>query len=418
MIAYRPSTMSLGSVVSACLALAACGSDGTVAPAPDTQQVGDDTSSTDTSTGDTPTGSETATDEVASTPSETLTDGSDSADDTPDVPVDTGPACKDQPNPWTPPTAPLPWRHADWAQNTMASGDANHRGQDVIVMKGAPQLLVGNFEYGFLDVEMVDETVDVWIQRIVPCGAWERLGDFRTSDRGQYDGQYGIEDHGGRVFFEIPEAQQLPVGRYPVRMVMMGDLSQAAFDLIVVEPGTQTIVSDIDGTLTVGDEELMLELLKDIFQETYQQQMYVDADKVMKTWSDKGYLLVFVTGRPDMLRPMTERWVEPRFPPAALHLTDTIAQAVPKDDGVGEYKRAFLEHLKAQGLDIVAVYGNATTDIYAYEKAGFPKNRTFIAGSHKGESGTVAIDTYTDHFMWSQNQPAATIPAPPAFGWW
>lgn len=340
------------------------------------------------------------------------------ADTIQDTAHDTGPVCNTVPNPWHPPTDTLPWRHADWAVNAMQAGAANHRGQDIIVLKGAPQVLSGVFKYGLLDQPMVDETVQIYLQREVPCGTWDHLGDFRTSTSGQYTGQFGVEDRGGRVFFQIPDDQQLPVGRYPVRMVLMGDLSEADFDLIVVDWGTQAIVSDIDGTLTTGDDELILELLKDIFQETYEQQMYADADTVMKAWYDKGYLLVFVTGRPDLLRRMTEHWIEPRFPPAALHLTNTLSEASANNDHVGAYKLAYLDYLKAQGLDIVAVYGNATTDIYAYEQTGIPKNRTFIAGTHKGDSGTVAIDTYTDHLVWAQMQPSATTPPPPAFGWW
>jgi len=382
---------------------------------------GDDGAATDTST-DTTVAEATpdvAPDIVEVTPADT---------EGPEVPpdiVDTAdtaevtPPCAERPNPFVYPDDEEMWRNVDQSSSVATLHPANQRGQDVIVKVGEPQLLVAKFAYGLTDSDMKGEDVSIWMQREPPCGAWEHMGDFRTSTDGQYGTTYGIEDDGGRVFFAIPQDKAFPVGRYPVRMVLKGDLTMASFDLIVVEPGTQAIVTDIDGTLTTGDEELILELILEFFNETYEQHPYPDADKMLEAWAAKGHLIVYITGRPDPLRPMTERWVEPRFPPGPLHLTDTNTQAVPKDENVGNYKKEFVQYLQAQGLDIVAAYGNATTDIYAYEQAGIPKARTFIIGTHRGERGTQALQGgYADHLPWVEAQPAATVPAPPAFGWW
>lgn len=327
-------------------------------------------------------------------------------------------ACEEAPLPFPMPTSETAWLSLS-SEITSNLGPANHRGQDVIVREGAPQILVGKFAYSFLDKDLIDEDVDIWMQREVPCGAWEHLGTFRTSDDGEYGTTYGIEDDGGRVFFEVPADKRFPVGRYPVRMVVGGDLTLASFDLVVVAEGTQAIVTDIDGTLTTGDDQLMTEIAFEIFSGTYVQEAYPDGDRMLSTWADKGYLIVYVTGRPDFLRPMTERWVEPRFPPGPLHLTDTNGQALPTNDGVGTYKLSFLEYLENQDIDIVAAYGNATTDIYAYLAAGLPKDRIFIIGKHAGEEGTMALSgSYTAHLPWVEAFPAATHPAPRAFGWW
>ncbi|MFO0749433.1 MAG: hypothetical protein U1F43_27760 [Myxococcota bacterium] len=412
-----PPTLALSVLVTA--ALAACG---------------DDAVTTDTSVADSAaaTDSATATDATATVDS----DPPDSAEpvDTADAAVPDGdadadaveevvPPCAERPNAFVYPDEIVAWNDYDLATQIASLEPANHRGQDVVVEVGQPQLLVAKFAYSFFDKDMKKEDVSIWMQREPPCGAWEWMGDARTSDDGQYGTQYGIEDDGGRVFFEIPDARAFPVGRYPIRMVMKGDLTMAAFDLIVVAPGTQAVVTDIDGTLTTGDEELILELVEDIFNETYVQQMYPDADTMLSGWADKGYLIVYMTGRPDILRPMTERWVEDasarHFPPGPLHLTDTNAQAVPNNDGVGTYKAQYLAYLKAQGLDIVAAYGNATTDIYAYAQAGIPKEHTWIIGTHRGEENTQPLQGgYTSHLPTAAAFPAATIPAPPAFGWW
>jgi hypothetical protein len=356
---------------------------------------------------------------------DTTADTADTLDTTDTREVETTPACVDRPVPFPAPTGEGVWNNLA-SEEVTTLGDPNHRGQDVIVQVGNPQVLVGKFAYAFVDKDMHCEDVDIWIQREVPCGAWEHLGVARTTDNpddsldcNNFGTRYGIEDDGGRVFFEIPDDVALPVGRYPIRMVLRGDLSIAAFDLVVVAPGTQAIVTDIDGTLTTSDNELITEVALAIFNETYQQEAYPEAERMVRTWADKGYLVVYATGRPDLLRKMTERWVEPRFPPGPMHLTDTNAQVMPDNEGVGTYKKEFFLYLKSQGLDIVAAYGNATTDIYAYAEAGIPKAITWIIGKHAGEENTNPVTGgYADVVPLVEAMPEATIAAPPAFGWW
>lgn len=335
-------------------------------------------------------------------------------------------SCVDAPRPFVGPSEPTDWNQFG-SRVTANLGNANHRGQDVIVQVGRPQVLIAKFAYAFIDKDITCEDVEVYIQREVPCGEWEKVGVARTSDNpddstdcDNFGDRYGIEDDGGRVFFEIPEGQRLGVGRYPVRMVLRGDLSEARFDLVVVEPGTQAILTDVDGTLTTSDTELFTEVALSIFNETYIQEMYVDADRMLEGWAEKGYLIVYMSGRPDLLRRMSERWIEARFPPGPIHLTDTNGQVLPTNAGVGTYKKEYIAYLRSQGLDIVAAYGNATTDIWAYEQAGIPKDVTFIIGDHAGEEGTQALGpNYTEHLPFVQSFPAASRPAPPArFGWW
>ncbi|TNF30012.1 MAG: hypothetical protein EP329_14465 [Deltaproteobacteria bacterium] len=324
-------------------------------------------------------------------------------------------------NPFVPSGPTADWDHPIQTPVTRAFGDANHRGQDVVVKVGEPQLLVGKFAYGFIDKDLKEELVEVWIQPDPPCGAWELFDTVRTSTDGQYGTQYGIEDDGGRIFYTIPTERRLPVGRFPVRMLVRGDHSMASFDLIVVEAGTEAIVCDIDGTLTTDDNELLMEIAQSIFNNTYDQEMRAGAVDMLWSWYDKGYLIVYLTGRPDLLRPMTERWlVAHGFPPGPLHLTDNNGQVLPTNGGVGDYKTAFLATLEGTGgLAIYAGYGNATTDIYAYGNANLPKDRTFIAGPHGGEDGTVDVgDDYQAHLPTAQGMPAATAPAPADNGWW
>jgi len=48
-----------------------------------------------------------------------------------------------------------------------------------------------------------------------------------------------------------------------------------------------------------------------------------------------------------------------------------------------------LKSLQATGLTFIRAFGNALTDIRAYEGAGIPKAQTFIMGKHGGKGGTV-----------------------------
>ena len=338
--------------------------------------------------------------------------------DVPSPPDDTGePACP--PNPFVAPGPAEGWDHTTTELFIVTQGSANHRGQDVVARVGEPQVLIGKFAYGVFDKDLKDERVEVFIQDDPPCGPWTSLGSDLTSEDGEFGTQYGVEDDGGRIFFTIPVEDERPVGRYPVRMLAHGDNSVAAFTLYVVEDGTTSVVFDIDGTLTTADFELIKELFADIFSGAYVPDMYEGAVDVVNVWADKGYLVVYLTGRPDMLRSASQGWLQDLgFPEGAVHLTDTTTQALPTSGGVAKYKTDFLDKLKGQGVELFAAYGNASTDIEGYENAAVPKERTFIIGKNAGASGTVGIASYPEHLPAAQAMPVAVVAAPPESGVW
>lgn len=325
-----------------------------------------------------------------------------------------------EPVSFDPPGLPQPWRHAATRLLTVSQGAPNHRGQDVLAVAEGPQVLVGKFAYGVFDKDLKDEDVEVYLQRQAPCGRWESEGVWETSEDGEYGDRFGVADDGGRVFLELPPARLRPVGWHPVRMLVLGDHSTAAFRLGVLHPGTEAVVFDIDGTLTTADFELIRELFDDLLRGDYVPEMYPAAPDVVWTWQQRGYLVIYLTGRPDLLRGISEAWLrELGFPAGAVHLTDTNQQALPTEAGVARYKAEFLQRLQTElGLELVAAYGNASTDISAYEQAGVPKERTFIIGSNAGHEGTVAVEDYGSHLLELQDLPEAAAPAPEPMGWW
>lgn len=333
--------------------------------------------------------------------------------------ADQGAQCS-EPTPFAPGGQPSDWRHTSTKLFTVNVGSANHRGQDVIAEKGSQPVLIGKFAYGIIDKDLTDEDVEIYLQSAPPCGDWQLLATVATSEDGQYGTTYGIEDDGGRIFYTLPDSLNLAAGRYGVRMRVKGDHSAAAFTLFVLETGAQVVVTDIDGTLTTGDFELISQLFTEIFSGSYTPKAYAGGKEMLEAWAAKGYLPVYLTGRPDTLKPMTRQWlVDQGYPPGALHLTDTNAQAVPNSSGVGQYKADYLNSLKSVAkVELYAGYGNATTDIEGFASAAIPKTRTFIIGSNAGKSNTVAITDYPSHLPAVKAMPAATIAAPPpTFGW-
>lgn len=340
------------------------------------------------------------------------------ADATADATTDAITACTT----WTPFYPPGPatgWKHTSTELFTVTQGSARHRGQDVVAVEGAPQVLIGKFAYGVFDKDLKNEDVEVFILNDPPCGDWVSLGVRETSEDGEYGTQYGIEDDGGRVFFTIPPLLQRPVGVYPVRMLVHGDNSMAKFTLYVVKPGTSAVVFDIDGTLTTDDTQLGVEIFKEMFSGNYIPDFYPGGPDVTHAWADRGTLVVYLTGRPDWLRAMTaQTLLDYGLPPGPLHLTDTNTQAFPTSSGVATYKADFLNLLQGSAqLAFEAAYGNATTDIEAYANAGLPKADTYIIGKHAGEEGTQALSDYPSHLPTVQALPPAPVPAPKSYGW-
>lgn len=291
------------------------------------------------------------------------------------------------------------------------SGSARHRGQDRVAVTGTPQRLVAKCAYGKLDKDLERESVTFYT-RSSKCAGWTHLGGAITSESGEYGTKWGVEDDGGRVYFQL--GRPLPTGQHRVTMVVDADHTTASWDLWVVQKGTAAVVFDIDGTLTTGDGEITTQVIKRQGGGDYMPKMRPAATVVANAWAAKGYLIIYVTGRPDNLQHISRRWlVQHGFPPGPIRLADTLKQVRPSSSGVGAFKTRVLSGLLGQGVDIQQVYGNAATDIEAYEAIRIPKNRTWIIGENAGESQTQALTSYGDHYnKIVKGAKAATIKAP------
>lgn len=246
---------------------------------------------------------------------------------------------------------------------------------------------------GLFAEEVIGELVSVWELRNEE--EWVTLGEATTSGfESAQPGRFEIDT--GVGLSTTDEVQT----RYAVLDAEPSCVPQLSFAL---SGGRQVVVADIDGTLTLSDDEL-LEQVGDI---EYDPKQKTAAADVMNAWADKGYQVVYLTARPHLFRTETRAWLDAHgYPPGpVISATDLVF-----GDAAAAYKTAWVTRIAGElGWDIVAAYGNATSDIDAYEAASVPKSVTFIIGPNAGMAGTVAIanDDYTDHLQYVAAQPDA-----------
>lgn len=253
----------------------------------------------------------------------------------------------------------------------VAAGSPRHDAADALVTASTDVALAAKFTYGVIKKDLEGETIRTYVD---DCTGWHRLADVRT-DR----------DGFARPVLDVA----LPFGIYDVKFVVLGDRSIASATLWILPQGTRLAMFDIDGTLTTGDAELVIDLAEDIFDGDYVAQAYPGAIDLVSAHAAIGHIPVFVTGRPRWLSGVTRTWLaDLGAPAAALVLAPGNVEALPIESGVGDFKLDTIVGLEARGFVVDLAYGNASTDIYAYLGAGLSADRTWIIGKHAGEQGT------------------------------
>jgi hypothetical protein len=290
----------------------------------------------------------------------------------------------------TPFTAPRPTGFTYTSNRLLSYLAAHHYAQDVIgTPKGAVDV-VGWFRYGPTNKDLEQETVSAFIDT---CGRWFPLGN-RVTDR----------DGAARWSVDV----ELPPGEYHVRFLANGDATQAVSTLWVYPVGTHLAVTDIDGTMTTSDSEVW----KEIALGSYVPQAYPHAADLTKAHVDRKYVMVYLSGRPTWLVDPTRAWLKTGgFASGPVHVCNADSEAVPRDSGVGDFKAGWLSELEAQGFIIDFAYGNATTDVYGYAKAGIAADHTWIIGPNAGAGGTHGVtDTWGPRVDEVAKLPAAKQP--------
>ncbi|KAM4578889.1 membrane-associated phosphatidylinositol transfer protein 2-like isoform 2-T2 [Fundulus diaphanus] len=242
---------------------------------------------------------------------------------------------------------------------------ANHRVNDSVFTEGGPQVITGRFLYGPLDmVTLAGEKVDLHIMTQPPSGEWVYFGTQTTQSS-------------GRVSFTIPENKRLGVGVYPVKMVVRGDHTFADSYLTVVPRGTEFVVFSIDGSFAasvsiMGSDPKVRAGAVDVVR--YPGQPVCAAPPDGRHWQDLGYLIIYVTGRPDMQKQRVVAWLsQHNFPHGIVSFCDGLVHDPLR------HKANFLKTLTESNMKISAGYGS-TKDISVYTSIGLSPSQIYIVG--------------------------------------
>uniref|UniRef100_A0A5F9CEI4 Phosphatidylinositol transfer protein membrane associated 2 n=1 Tax=Oryctolagus cuniculus TaxID=9986 RepID=A0A5F9CEI4_RABIT len=229
---------------------------------------------------------------------------------------------------------------------------ANHRINDAVANEDGPQVVTGRFMYGPLDmVTLTGEKVDVHIMTQPPSGEWLYLDTLVTNSS-------------GRVSYTIPETHRLGVGVYPIKMVVRGDHTFADSYITVLPKGTEFVVFSIDGSFAASVSIMGSD-----------PKVRAGAVDVVRHWQDLGYLIIYVTGRPDMQKQRVVAWLaQHNFPHGVVSFCDGLVHDPLR------HKANFLKLLISElHLRVHAAYGS-TKDVAVYSSISLSPMQIYIVG--------------------------------------
>nr|XP_044988489.1 membrane-associated phosphatidylinositol transfer protein 2 isoform X3 [Jaculus jaculus] len=229
---------------------------------------------------------------------------------------------------------------------------ANHRINDAVANEDGPQVVTGRFMYGPLDmVTLTGEKVDVHIMMQPPSGEWLHLDTLVTNSS-------------GRVSYTIPETHRLGVGVYPIKMVVRGDHTFADSYITVLPKGTEFVVFSIDGSFAASVSIMGSD-----------PKVRAGAVDVVRHWQDLGYLIIYVTGRPDMQKQRVVAWLaQHNFPHGVVSFCDGLVHDPLR------HKANFLKLLISElHLRAHAAYGS-TKDVAVYSSISLSPMHIYIVG--------------------------------------
>jgi hypothetical protein len=239
------------------------------------------------------------------------------------------------------------------------SGAAQHRGHDQFYVDGEAQWLIARFAYGLFDSPLVGEDIDVYLLR--GCGSsWEKLGTAMTTKNAEHPAVEGVDDNGGRVYFEIPAGMTLGPGRHRVRFVVAGDLTSTELFIEHVPKGMPIFVSDIDGTLTTDETAEGLTAVTGMLPGANP-----DAAHALTTLASKGYRPFYLTARAAWRTQRTRDFLRVEGFPAGIIRTTESALGLSGADAT-TYKTNELSALATKGLHPAFGFGNSDVEAQAY----------------------------------------------------
>ncbi|MES2503986.1 MAG: HAD hydrolase family protein [Myxococcota bacterium] len=238
----------------------------------------------------------------------------------------------------------------------------HHSSSDILTTIGHDVDLNAKFSYGPLSTDLIDEEIEIWIDTC--SNKLQHLGSFKTNAD-------------GRVSQKFSAAHLPKEGSFRIWAKVVGDNTLTNLTLRILKEGTKLAVFDIDGTLTHSNVNQSL------------RNGSVEATQKVKKM---GLEILYLTGRHYVLTNYTRHFLaESGYSDGTLILGQSLQEIVPSNSNVGEFKANRLLGLKALGFIIERAYGNDTTDIFAYLKAGISPQQIYIAGPHGALENTIAL---------------------------
>ena len=226
----------------------------------------------------------------------------------------------------------------------------------MIVLEDKDQVLSAKFSYGPLDFVLSGEKVDIYIMNTTVKSEWQLFTSEQT-------------DSHGKVKYEIPKEKRLPLGMYQVKMVVKCDHSTVEFQMAVLPANTEAVVFSIDGSFAANIS----------FSGT-DPKVRAGAVDVVRHWQDLGYLIIYVTARPDIQHYKVTNWLaQHNFPLGMVYFSDGLSR-----DPLRQKTEILRNLVVTNMIKIQAAYGS-TKDIQMYSNLGVQNNRIFIIGKVKSK---------------------------------
>ena len=261
-----------------------------------------------------------------------------------------------------------------------------HMVHDVITAENKPAEIVAKFDYGkVIHKDLENENVQFFYLS-QDDNNWHYLGQ-------------SVTDSDGKAKVTLP---MLPAGQYRVFAGVPADGSGSEGFVTVIQPGTQAVLFDIDGTLTQSD----LEQIGD-YTGIDLATPKIGAYELVTHYLDLGYQPIYLTARVYWYTKGTRRWLNWMGLPEGFLRTslDNNTSLL----RTAQFKIDEIKKLEAQGLNIIRAYGNAKTDAEAFIGAGLTSKNSFTIGKYAGYFGTTPIlhDNYLEHIK----EEVSTYPA-------
>lgn len=156
------------------------------------------------------------------------------------------------------------------------------------------------------------------------------------------------------------------------------------------------VVFDIDGTLTNDGVSVV---------------PHSSAASAVKAYVAKGYAVVYVTGRPLVMDPVTRAWLALNgFPNRPLYMAPIPYLT---DSSLINYKTKVLQYLEQGTPEVRHAYGDSSTDFVAYANVGVPQANVWAlkkVSDSTCESGiwNACLTNYTGHLSHINSLPAGS----------